>query len=180
MSVPAVVDLVERLDTADQVEAEHRADTLRWLAGTTDVFRRVKPDTPARHLVSYVVPIDGDGNVLLVDHVNAGLWLPPGGHVDPGEHPADTARREAFEELGLRVTVGDPVFLTVTTTIGIDRGHTDVSLWFPVAAHKGQQIRPDEREFAEARWWSADELTAADPARFDPHFFRFLRKIAQR
>jgi 8-oxo-dGTP diphosphatase len=180
MSVPVVVDLVERLDTADPVEAEHRADTLRWLAGTTDVFRRVKPDTPPRHLVSYVVPIDSDGNVLLVDHVNAKLWLPPGGHVEPGEHPADTARREAFEELGLRVTVGDPVFLTVTMTIGIGSGHTDVSLWFPVAAHKGQRIKPDEREFAEARWWSADELAAADQARFDPHFFRFLRKIAQR
>ncbi|MEV4624604.1 NUDIX hydrolase [Asanoa sp. NPDC049573] len=180
MSIPAVVDLVERLDTADQVEAEHRADTLRWLAGTTDVFRRIKPATPPRHLVSYVVPIDGDGSVLLVDHVNAGLWLPPGGHVEPGEHPADTARREALEELGLRITVGDPVFLTVTTTIGIDRGHTDVSLWFPVAVPRDQRITADEREFAEARWWSAAELDAADPTRFDPHFFRFLGKIAQR
>ena len=42
-----------------------------------------------------------DGGVLLVNHINAGLWLPPGGHVEPDEHPAQTASREALEELGI-------------------------------------------------------------------------------
>ncbi len=169
------------MNTADPVEAEHRADTLAWLAGTTDIYRRIKPDTPPRHLVSYVVPIDpGDGSVLLIDHVNAGLWLPPGGHVEPGEDPAETARREAYEELGLEVIVGEPLFITVTTTVGIDRGHTDVSLWYPVALDKKARIVGDEREFTAARWWSAQELGSADPARFDPHFGRFLRKLQQK
>ncbi|MEV4535442.1 NUDIX domain-containing protein [Asanoa sp. NPDC049518] len=166
------------MTTADPVEAEHRADTLAWLAGTTDVYRRIKPDTPPRHLVSYVVPVDPhDGSVLLVDHVNAGLWLPPGGHVEPGEDPAETARREAFEELGIEVVVDEPLFLTVTTTVGIDRGHTDVSLWYPVAVDKRQRLVADDREFNAARWWSAQELRNADPGRFDPHFGRFLRKL---
>jgi ADP-ribose pyrophosphatase YjhB (NUDIX family) len=101
-SVALVHDLVSELALVDDLEAEHRSDTLRWLRTTDDVFRRVKPATPTRHLVSYVVPIDRtDGSVLLVDHVNAGLWLPPGGHVEPDEHPARTARREAREELGI-------------------------------------------------------------------------------
>jgi 8-oxo-dGTP pyrophosphatase MutT (NUDIX family) len=166
--------------TADPVEAGHRADTLAWLAGTTDIYRRVKPDTPPRHLVSYVVPIDrNDGSVLLVDHVNSGLWLPPGGHVEPGEDPAETARREAYEELRLEVVVGEPLFITVTTTVGIDRGHTDVSLWYPVSADKNQRIVADDREFTAARWWSAHELQSVDPARLDPHFGRFLGKLQQ-
>lgn len=33
----------------------------------------------------------------------AGYWLPPGGHVDPGETPSAAAVREVFEETGQRV-----------------------------------------------------------------------------
>ena len=51
-------DLISALTPADDLEAEHRASTLAWLASTDDVYRRVKPATPPRHLVSYVVPAD--------------------------------------------------------------------------------------------------------------------------
>lgn len=39
--------------------------------------------------------------VLLMDHKKAELWLPPGGHVEPGENPRETVRREAKEKLGI-------------------------------------------------------------------------------
>jgi 8-oxo-dGTP diphosphatase len=88
-SVRVVYGLVDGIEPWDEVEEQHRADTLRWLELTDDVFRRVKPATPDRHLVSYVVLVDGsDGSTLLVDHIYAGLWLPPGGHVEQDEHPA--------------------------------------------------------------------------------------------
>jgi 8-oxo-dGTP pyrophosphatase MutT (NUDIX family) len=182
-SVLAVHEMVAGLVPADDLEAEHRSDTLRWLRSTDDVFRRVKPATPPRHLVSYVVPVDhADNSVLLVDHIKAGLWLPPGGHVEPDEHPVETARREVQEELGI-VADGDgfdeqPVFLSVTRTIGIDAGHTDVSLWFVVDGSREQLLKPDHSEFREARWWLPSELQAAGASRFDPHFMRFLSKIA--
>lgn len=75
--------------------------------------------------------VDGDW-VLLVDHINAGLWLPPGGHVEPGETPAQTVMRAVQEELGMTADflTPQPVFLTVTDTVGLTAGHTDVSLWF--------------------------------------------------
>lgn len=99
-SVRAVHELVYAIRPHDDLEAEHRRDVLHWLAATDDVFRRVKPATPPRHLVAYVVPVDDrDGSCLLGAHRNAGLWLPPGGHVEPDEHPVATARREAAEEL---------------------------------------------------------------------------------
>lgn len=176
--------MVLGIEPADELEAQHRLDTLLWLESTDDVFRRVKPATPPRHLVSYVVPVDRtDGSVLLVDHINAGLWLPPGGHVDPDEHPAQTARREAEEELGIKADSGfeeRPVFLTVTRTVGIDAGHTDVSLWFPVASSRQQPLRLDHNEFREARWWLPAEVEAAENPCFDPHFTRFLAKIEGR
>jgi len=66
-----LLDLISALTPADDLEAGHRASTLAWLASTDDVYRRVKPATPPRHLVSYVVPADPDtGDVLLVDHRN--------------------------------------------------------------------------------------------------------------
>ncbi|WP_278263780.1 hypothetical protein [Nocardia sp. AG03] len=50
-----VGDVVGRIVPFDAVEEEHVAETLRWLGSTDDVYRRVKPDVPARHLVAYVV-----------------------------------------------------------------------------------------------------------------------------
>jgi 8-oxo-dGTP pyrophosphatase MutT (NUDIX family) len=48
------------------------------------------------------------GRVLLHRHAKLGLWLPPGGHVEPHELPDEAARREVLEESGLRVDlVGD-------------------------------------------------------------------------
>ena len=93
--------IVAAIEPFDEVERSHQADVLAWLDSTPDVYRRVKPATPPRHLVSYAVPADPrNGNVFLVDHRLAGLRLPPGGHVEPGEEPAATAQREAREELG--------------------------------------------------------------------------------
>ena len=94
--------LVESIAPLDELEAAHRAQCLDWLAATDDVFRRAKPRTPSPHLVAYFLLRDAtDGGVLLVDHRNAGRWLPTGGHVEPGEHPAQTVRREVVEELGV-------------------------------------------------------------------------------
>ena len=45
---------------------------------------------------------DATGRILLVRHVE-GRWQLPGGAVDPGETPSETARRECREELGAAV-----------------------------------------------------------------------------
>ena len=44
-----------------------------------------------------------EGRTLLLRHKKLGLWLPPGGHIDPNELPDDAARREVLEESGLEV-----------------------------------------------------------------------------
>ncbi|WP_242895350.1 NUDIX hydrolase [Actinomadura litoris] len=43
------------------------------------------------------------GRVLLVHHNRFGKWVPPGGHIEPGETFAETAVREFKEETGLLV-----------------------------------------------------------------------------
>ncbi|WP_229071106.1 NUDIX hydrolase [Actinoplanes sp. DH11] len=180
-SVAIVHRMVTDLEPADNLEAEHRAHALGWLRATDDVFRRVKPAEPPQHLVSYVVPVDpATGRLLLVDHINAGLWLPPGGHVEVDEHPHVTAGREVREELGVPATPDEqPLFLTVTRTVGIDSGHIDVSLWFVLPLAPDLSLTPDRGEFREVRWWSPAEVRSADPGRFDPHLSRFLTKLEQ-
>lgn len=51
--------------------------------------------------------------VLLHWHVKLRMWLPPGGHVEPNEDPAQTALREALEETGVEARIlptGSPRF----------------------------------------------------------------------
>ncbi|MFA5884675.1 MAG: NUDIX domain-containing protein [Acidimicrobiia bacterium] len=50
-----------------------------------------------------VLPHDDDGRVLLVRSVGSGMWDTIGGMVEPDEHPADAAVREASEEAGVDV-----------------------------------------------------------------------------
>lgn len=176
-----VCSLLTEIEPVDDLGAEHKTIALRWLAGTRDIYRRAKPSTPSPHLVSYFLLIDrGAHRVLLCDHRLAGLWLPTGGHVEPGEHPADTVRREVVEELGIEaqfdaVTGPQPFFLTVTETVGpAPARHTDVSLWFALEGHQDQVLHPDPREFKAVCWWSTDELHAAKATRFEPHLLRAL------
>jgi 8-oxo-dGTP pyrophosphatase MutT (NUDIX family) len=43
------------------------------------------------------------GRVLLHRHRKLGLWLPPGGHIEPNELPDDAARREVDEEAAIAI-----------------------------------------------------------------------------
>ncbi|WP_292647815.1 NUDIX domain-containing protein [Nocardioides sp.] len=177
--------MVDSIEPMDAVESGHIAAASAWLCVTSDVFRRTTdPTEPAKHLVSYFLLVDPvSGHILLGDHRKSGLWLPSGGHVEPGENPVETVRRECVEELGVQARFHPdlgprPLFITVNTTRP-DRPdtHTDVSLWFVLAHDREDPLEPDEREYAGVRWWTPAEIRAADPALFDPHMGRMLDKL---
>jgi len=117
-------------------------------------------------------------HVLLVDHRNAQLWLPPGGHVEPGEHPRTTVLRELQEELGFSAghTIQAPLMVTCTTTVGFSAGHTDVSLWYVVHANRNQVLEFDQTEFDAVKWF---EFSRVPTDRSEPHLGRFMRKLAE-
>jgi 8-oxo-dGTP pyrophosphatase MutT (NUDIX family) len=160
----------------DELEKIHQADALAWIDSGVPLCRTAKPATPPKHLVSYFAVVDGH-DILLVDHKSAQLWLPPGGHVEPGEHPRETVVRELFEEL--RIVVGyeitQPLMITCTTTVGLTAGHVDVSLWYVLKVDRSQSIQVDEQEFAAVKWFGYSDVPLH---RSDPHLGRFLAKLS--
>ncbi len=166
---------VELINPLDRLESDTKSDVLAWIDSGAELCRLRKPACPDKHLVSYFALID-DRQVLLVDHINAGLWLPTGGHVEPGEHPRDTALREVTEELSIQGTflVDGPVLLTSTTTVGRTAGHTDVSLWYALRGSMGWNLKFDQSEFRSVRWFPFDNVPQHAT---DPEMHRFLAKL---
>ncbi|MCH9613421.1 MAG: hypothetical protein SP1CHLAM54_04210 [Chlamydiia bacterium] len=172
-------DIVTLIDPFDPLERTHKADVLEWIRKGHELFRQDGPATPPKHLVSYFVPIDCEAqSLLLVDHKKAGLWLPPGGHVDPDEHPQEAAKREMKEELKVNLPLlkKEPLLVTVTQTKGNVIPHTDVSLWYVFKAKAGTEFDYDPREFKTVAWFKLDELPME---RTDPHMKRFAQKLKQ-
>ena len=60
------------------------------------------PSAPPREFTVAVFVVHR-GRVLLLFHPKLGMWLPPGGHIEPGELPDEAAVREVLEETGVRV-----------------------------------------------------------------------------
>ncbi len=177
-----LADLVAGIVPWDDVERDHLASAVAWIASGAPLYRTGKPDIPATHLVSYFVVLDeGSGQLLLVDHRKAGLWLPSGGHVEEGEDPWHTVVREAREELNMQAEAsalaGDrPFFLTVTRTRGPGQ-HTDVSLWYLLRTDATTVISYDEDEFAAIRWLTPPQVLAEPADTLDPHLHRFTEKL---
>lgn len=171
----AIREEVELIQPLDGLEQHTKLDVLDWIDSGVELCRREKPATPPKHLISYFAVVDGD-HILLVDHINAELWLPPGGHVDPGEHPRDTALREAQEELFLdgEFLKEGPVFVTITETVGKTAGHTDVSLWYVLRGDRRSGVKFDDSEFHDAKWFHKDDVPLD---RADRQMSRFLQKL---
>jgi 8-oxo-dGTP pyrophosphatase MutT (NUDIX family) len=111
----------------------------------------------------------GPRGVLLLEHRRLGIWLQPGGHIDPDETPWDAALRESREETGLEVSFAGPLDDDgVPELIHVDvheggRGHTHLDLRYLI---DGGDADPDppEGESQQIDWFEWDAAIArADP-----------------
>lgn len=181
--VSEIASDIENIAPYDKLEQEHQQNACEWLRSGVNPFRLKKPDIPPKHLVSYFVLVDADHHsILLVDHIKAQLWLPSGGHIQLNESPRTAVLRETQEEFGLHATFlrnnDKPFFVTVTQTVGLTPGHTDVSLWYLLRGSVHDRMQFDRSEFTEVEWYTFNEITETDPLIFDPHLQRFTTKLA--
>jgi 8-oxo-dGTP pyrophosphatase MutT (NUDIX family) len=107
----------------------------------------------------------GPRGIVLLRHRRLGIWVQPGGHVDPGETPWDAARREATEETGLAVRpLGpEPELAHVDVHPG-GRGHTHLDLRYLFTADDAEPNPPAD-ESQEVGWFTwPDAAAVAEPA----------------
>jgi len=113
------------------------------------------------------------GRLLMHRHRRLGLWLPGGGHVEPGETPDEAAIREVLEEAGVRVElVGERALVGVEgprqlvrprgvqlETIAPDHEHIDL-------IYLGRPVQPYDGALAAGEdglgWYGPDELRAME------------------
>jgi 8-oxo-dGTP diphosphatase len=118
--------------------------------------------TPSRIPCVGVVVLDGRGRLLVIrrGHApSAGRWSVPGGRVEPGETLEVAAVREAREETGLDVVVGEVA--GQVELAGIDDQVYDVTDFVAKLADPTAVPTPGD-DATEVQWVTRDELAALD------------------
>lgn len=140
-----IADIVP-VDLRERISINALRDRLSW---GDDPFRE---STSPWHVTASAFVVSPRG-VILHKHRLLGIWVQPGGHVDPGESPEDGARREVYEETGLLTEpFGDGRIFHVDVHRG-PRGHTHYDLRY-VLWNNGDEPSPGANESPDVEWLS--------------------------
>lgn len=136
-----------------------------------------------------VVCLDAGHRVLLMcwrdPHDGTLLWEPPGGGIEAGETPRDTACRELSEETGFDPgTIGER-WIDVDRDVRWNGRRYIVTEQFFVAHVGGEQpvpsrggLMPDEQvNLVECRWFGVAELSSLPDRLEPPHLARILAEL---
>jgi len=119
------------------------------------------PENKVSHICSFFLPVHlPSSSLYLTHHRKAKDWIPPGGHVETGEHPLQTARREFKEELDITLT-NQKIELFALSIKKINTSYqtckTHYDFWYAVYCGEKFPFRYDEREFFSASWFSYND-----------------------
>jgi ADP-ribose pyrophosphatase YjhB (NUDIX family) len=115
------------------------------------------------------------GELLLIQRADSGVWLYPTGWADVGYSASEVAAKEVFEETGIEV---EPLRL-IAVLDGLRLGFTSVPLYSLVfhCQAVGGKLERHPLETRDVGWFSEDELPSplAGAARWRPAAFAAIR-----
>lgn len=143
---------------------EREAASISWLV--TELDRLPHPfdeEADPTHVTGSAIVV-GPRGVLLHRHKRMGIWLQPGGHIEAGESPSDTAVRETAEETGIRAAhpARGPQLAHVDVHPA-PRGHTHLDVRYLLYAGDDEPA-PPPGESPAVRWFSWPEAVAVADA----------------
>jgi 8-oxo-dGTP pyrophosphatase MutT (NUDIX family) len=112
---------------------------------------------------------DENMRLLLCLHIDKEIWVTPGGLVEPGEHPADAAIRETWEETGVLVELTGILGVYGGPDLIIDYVNGDRAAYIGTI-FRGHivegSLHPDGEEIRELRYFTPDELLRVPHSRW--------------
>jgi ADP-ribose pyrophosphatase YjhB (NUDIX family) len=116
-----------------------------------------------------VLPRDGEGRILLVRLIDTDQWAVIGGAIEPDESPQQAAVREAEEEAGVAVALGDILGVIGGPEFRITYPNGDqtsyVSTVFDATVIAGTP-KADGDETSAVAWWAPDQLPYEEMSSF--------------
>jgi len=124
-----------------------------------------------------------NNKLLLVNHAldssTSSFWYPPGGGVEFGETAADALKREFKEETGLKVDVGEMLFMNEFIQPPLHA----IELFFYIRSAMGELMTGSDPEFSgqdqiikEVRFLTIEEIKAL-PDIFAHNLFKRINSI---
>ncbi|HVM13653.1 MAG TPA: NUDIX domain-containing protein [Egibacteraceae bacterium] len=159
----AVAALRRAISTLTPTDEREAASVSRILTELDRLPHPLDQDAGPIHVTGSAIVV-GPRGVLLHRHKRMGIWLQPGGHIDHGETPWDTARRETTEETGIRAAHPDsgPRLVHVDVHAG-PRGHTHLDVRYLLLA--GDEVpTPPPGESPAVCWFSWSRAVAVADA----------------
>lgn len=160
MAGPA--DLLASLATHVPFDARESASLIRIRAALSWLRDPFAEDADPWHVTASAIVVDEHGRVLLHRHKALGIWMQPGGHLDPGETPGQAVLREVTEETGLTATHCSDTPFHVDVHEG-PRGHVHLDIRWLLETDGTARLQPGPGESPDVAWFDlAEALELAD------------------
>lgn len=110
-------------------------------------------------MVGVSVFLINEQDEILVGNRVEGTWGLPGGGMDAGETPKETAARETKEETGIIINPDNLVFATFTNDIFLkEKNEHWITLYFYTYDFEGKAERVEPHKCKEWRWVNLDNI----------------------